>query len=71
MAQLFREYTYRVCTYKFEPRIMKISSQDNFHADFLSRHHDHQEIQSFLTAHSTQLTRVEASRHGFAHSADW
>ena len=71
MAELYREFAYRVCLYKLEPVVKKISSEDNKIADFLSRNHDVEKIRVFLEASDAHLRRVEASRHSFAHSAAW
>ena len=40
MLKLVREFSYLVCTRNFTPVLRKISTKDNFEADFISRCHD-------------------------------
>ena len=40
MLRLVREFSYLVCSRNFTPVLRKISSKDNFEADFISRCHD-------------------------------
>jgi hypothetical protein len=48
MQKLVREFSYQVCIKKFTPVFRKISSKDNWVADFISRCHDTKLIKQFV-----------------------
>ena len=48
MQELLREFMYVVCTRKFSPVFRKISSKENFVADFLSRCHDLEDVNEYF-----------------------
>ena len=72
MVELFREYTYRVCLYKFNPVIKKISSKENKIADFLSRNHVVEDITTFFQDSGIEVKKqVQATNEMFIFSAPW
>ena len=48
MAGLLREFLYIVCSRGFTPVFRHIGTQENYIADFLSRHHDSHSLETFL-----------------------
>ena len=45
LQNCLREFLFHVCTFKFQPVLLRISSEDNFVADFLSRNNDPEAIE--------------------------
>ena len=48
MVALFREVTFLVCKFKFEPIILKIESENPAIADYLSRNNDKTKTNIYL-----------------------
>ena len=72
MVDLFREFTYRVCKFKFTPVVKKISTEDNFIADFVSRNHSEADHCVFFEANDIRVKcKVEARDDLFLYSASW
>ena len=55
MAVLLREFLYIVCTRGFTPIFRHIGTEDNYIADFLSRHHDQISLDKFLRRNMPNL----------------
>ena len=72
MARFLREYLLLVVTYKFHPVVKKISTSDNWVADFLSRDFDQANHSSFFAKHEmSEMTRITVPDHKFSFSASW
>ena len=72
MLELLQEYLYIVCTKGFTPIFKKVGTKDNAVADFLSRNHDEQAIETYLKSHDLPtLTCVQAPDHLFTLGSNW
>ena len=72
MVDLFREFTYRVCVFKFDPVVRKISSEANLIADYVSRNHVEDDHRVFFLANDIDIKKpVEAKDDLFLYSAPW
>ena len=61
-----------VCWHKFNPVVAKIASEENWIADYLSRHMGEEEISLFCSANEIPaLQAIEAGEEKFRYSAQW
>ena len=72
MQQCLREFLFHVTTLKFEPVMVRIPTDDNFMADFISRNHNEDDIKKKFADHGlTDMTCVKVTDEKFLFSADW
>ena len=72
MAKFLREFLLLVVKYKFIPIVKKISTSDNWVADFVSRSFDYSEHQAFFVANNLPaMTPIAIPDHQFLFSASW
>ena len=72
MQELLREFLYVVCVKGFTPAFRKIGSKPNHEADFMSRVHNHYDIQDYARKHNLPLrNRVEAPDNLFELHSNW
>ena len=72
MARFLREFLLLVVTYKFYPVVKKISTSDNWCADFLSREFDPEDHECFFDKHKmSPMTPINVPDHQFSFSASW
>ena len=72
MSRFLREFLLLVVTYKFYPVVKKISTTDNWVADFLSRDFDQASHNSFFVKHDmSEMTRINVPDYKFSFSASW
>ena len=67
-----REFFYHACHFKFQPVVLRISSEENDIADFLSRNHNEDDIAAkFLSRGIHTMTPVEITHDMFSFVGDW
>ena len=72
MARFLREFLLLVVTYKFYPVVKKISTTDNWIADFISRDFDVKNHEIFFDKHSmSPMNQINVSDNQFSFSASW
>ena len=72
MQKYLREFLFQVTTCKFEPVMVRIPTKDNVLADYVSRHHDVNDIQNlFMRNGLTNMEQVLIPDSFFLFSADW
>lgn len=72
MLSLLREFIFLVCEKKFVPVLRKISSQDNYLADHISRRFDHDSASALFCQHGlNDMKLITAPDHMFKLSAPW
>ena len=72
MAKFLREYLLLVVKFKFYPVLKKISTTDNWIADFLSRQFSPQAHSAFFEKHGmTPMTEISVPDHQFSFSDFW
>ena len=72
MQQCLREFLFHVTTLKFEPVMVRIPTDDNFMADYISRNHSEADIKKKFAEHGvTEMTCVEVPDEKFLFTADW
>lgn len=72
LQNCLREFLFHVCTYKFQPVLLRISSEDNYIADFLSRNHDTDLIEKmFVAKNITCMKMVEVKDDMFDFVGNW
>ena len=72
MLELLREFLYIVCTRRFTPVFRKISTSDNYIADFISRCHDHTKISNYFLSKALPVpSPVKASDNLFTLQSNW
>ena len=72
MQQCLREFLYHVVTLKFEPVMVRIPTDDNFIADFISRNHNKGDIlKKFEEYGVSEMTCVEVPDDMFLFTVDW
>ena len=72
MAKFLREFLLLVVKYKFIPIVKKISTSDNWVADFVSRSFDYSEHQAFFVANNLPaMTPITIPDYKFLFSASW
>ena len=72
MQIYLREFLYWVCVFNFHPVVSKISTHDNYIADFISRNYCEKDANDFFTRENLPLqTKLFLSESDFKLSADW
>ena len=72
MARFLREFLLLVVSFKFYPVVKKISTTDNWVADFLSREFNQAAHNSFFEHHNmSAMTRINVPDNKFSFSATW
>ena len=72
MAKFLGEYLLLVVKFKFYPVLKKISTTDNWIADFLSRQFSPQAHSAFFEKHGmTPMTEISVPDHQFSFSDSW
>ena len=72
MVRFLRQFLLLVVTYKFYPVVRKISTSDNWVADFLSRKFDQESHSSFFVKHNmSEMSRISVPDFKFSFSASW
>ena len=72
MQQCLREFLYQVTTLKFEPVMVRIPTDDNFMADFISRNHSEEDIMRKFSQHGVKkMACVTVTDDMFSFTADW
>ena len=72
MAKFLREFLLLVVKYKFIPIVKKISTSDNWVADFISRSFDYSEHQTFFASNDLPaMTPINVPDYEFMFSASW
>ena len=72
MQQYLREFLFLVTTMKFEPVLVRISTTDNFLADFVSRNHSTEDIKKEFNKFGVdKMDEITVSDEMFFFSADW
>ena len=72
MARFLREFLLLVVTYKFYPVVKKISTEDNWIADFLSREFDPEAHRCFFDKHEmSPMTMIDVPDYHFSFTASW
>ena len=72
MAKFLREFLLLVVRFKFVPVVKKISTSDNWIADYVSREFDQSKHQVFFEANNLPaMTPIDISDHEFQFSASW
>ena len=72
MAKFLREFLLLVVTYKFHPIVKKISTTDNWVADFLSREFEQADHEKFFDKHKmSPMTKINVPDYKFSFSASW
>ena len=72
MQQCLREFLYQVTTLKFEPVMVRIPTDDNFMADFISRNHFEEDILRKFSQHGVRkMECVTVTDDMFSFTADW
>ena len=72
MQKLLHEFLFWVCRYNFYPVLLKISSKDNFIADFISRNHDENDISEFFSKNGYQnQSKVVIPSEWYSFVAEW
>ena len=72
MQDLLREFLYIICVKRFTPVLRKISSKDNYVADFISRCHDPTVTQDFFSSNSLPARKlVSVPDNFFKLNSNW
>ena len=72
MQKYLREFLFLVTTCKFEPVMVRIPTQDNNIADFISRNHNVNDIQNmFLKNGLSSMKQISITEAMFSFTADW
>ena len=72
LQNCLREFFFHVCTFKFQPVLIRISSFENSVADFISRNHDSEAIgKMFLSKDIMDMTEVKVDDKMFEFIGDW
>jgi hypothetical protein len=72
MARFLREFLLLVVSFKFYPVVKKISTTDNWIADFLSRDFDPAAHVTFFRKHKMcPMTEITVPDHQFSFTASW
>ena len=72
MGRFLREFLLSVVTYKFVPLVKKISTKDNWCADFISRKFNLTEHEAFFDTHKmSPMSHIDVPDHQFTFSAAW
>ena len=72
MQQLLREFLFWVCKFNFFPVLHKIGTKENHVADFISRNHNHTDIDRYFESCGfPNQTKVVIPRKWFDFQADW
>ena len=72
MQQCLREFLYQVTTLKFEPVMVRIPTDENFMADFISRNHFEEDILRKFSQHGVRkMECVTVTDDMFSFTADW
>ena len=72
MVRFLRQFLLLVVTYKFYPVVRKISTSDNWVADFLSRKFDQESHSNFFVKHNmSEMSRISVPDFKFSFSASW
>ena len=72
MIRCLREFLYYVIKFKFEPVMVRIPTQDNHLADFVSRNHDPVDIDKmFRSKGLTDMNQIDIFDEMFHFKADW
>ena len=72
MAKFLREYLLLVVTFKFNPVVKKISTTDNWVADFLSREFCPKAHSAFFLEHKmSDMTEIDIPDQQFSFSSSW
>ena len=72
MQQYLREFLFLVTTMKFEPVMVRISTTNNFLADFVSRNHSTRDIKKeFSKFGINNMDEVIVPDEMFSFTADW
>ena len=72
MQQCLREFLFQVTTLKFEPVMVRIPTEDNFMADFISRNHRVEDIKEKFSQYGVKkIEFVTVPDELFIFTADW
>ena len=72
MSRFLREFLLLVVRYKFYPVVKKISTTDNWVADFLSRKFDQESHKTFFRKHKmSEMSRINVPDYKFSLSDSW
>ena len=72
LQRCLRELLHYVCKYKFQPVILRVSTKDNYIADYISRIYDKPSINSmFLEKGLPAMKQVQIEDDMFNFVADW
>ena len=72
MSRFLREFLLLVVKYKFHPVVKKISTSDNWVADFLSRKFDEESHDTFFRKHKmSEMSRITIPDYKFTLTASW
>ena len=72
MARFLREFLLLVVSYKFYPVVKKISTTDNWIADFLSREFEPETHKIFFNKHGmSPMEMIKIPDHQFSFTASW
>ena len=72
MQQCLREFLFQVTTLKFEPVMVRIPTEDNFMADFISRNHRVEDIMEKFSQYGVKkMEFVPVPDELFIFTADW
>ena len=72
MQQCLREFLFHVTTLKFEPVMVRIPTNDNFLADFVSRNHNKEDIKNeFSKLGLVTMKDIAINDDMFFFTADW
>ena len=72
LQDCLREFLYHVCIYKFQPVLLRVTTSDNYIADFISRNHDSEDIEKmFLTKDILGMKQVTVDDNFFDFVGDW
>ena len=72
LQECLREFFYHACCFKFQPVVIRISTDDNEIADFLSRNHDQSDIEKqFVSKDLHGMVPVKITDEMFTFIGDW
>ena len=72
MQKLLREFLYWVCKFNFHPILEKISTKDNHVADFISRNHNKDDIETYFAKQGfLNQTNVTIPNEWYSFVAEW
>ena len=72
MQQYVREFLYWVCLFNFHPIVSKISTKENYIADFLSRNFDESDAEaSFFKENLPAQNKIFICEDDFILKAKW